>query len=64
MFTDYERETHDEMGMDVLKEKSHRGKGGTGNDPVIRMRWKSKSLWLLSIHHNLNRIGLNSRQPS
>lgn len=40
--------------MDVLDEKTHQGKGGHGNDPVIRMNWKSKSLWLLAIYHNLN----------
>lgn len=45
--------------MDVLKEKTHQGKGGHGNDSVIRMNWKSKSPWLLSIYHNLNGIGFN-----
>lgn len=61
MFTDYERETHDGDGF--LEKKTHQGKGGYGNDPVIRIKWKSKSLWLLSIYHSLNRIGLNARQP-
>lgn len=31
MFTDYERETHDGMEMDVPEEKSHQGKGGNIN---------------------------------
>lgn len=51
------------MEMDFWKKKTHQGKGGYGNDPVIRIKWKSKSLWLLSIYHSLNRIGLNARQP-
>lgn len=49
--------------MDALQEKTHKGKGEHGKDPVIRIKWESKSLWLLSIYHNLKRIGLNVRQP-
>lgn len=46
--------------MDILKKKqqTHQVNGVHENDRVIGMKWKSKSVWLLSIYHNPSRFGL------
>lgn len=59
MLTDYEKEMHDRDKCSGKKKQW--GNGVHGNDPMIRMKWKSKSLWLLSIYHSLCGIGLNAQ---